>query len=312
MYHYDREILVLSFPVISFVILIFVFLRFEIKSGFPFYWLTLYIRYFIYYIFWQFGIFSYFLGSFVITNCKCTVNLPLQFGAGAPRIFQIAIFGQKTYIMRAKPLDFRASNGENIRATDLSPLNDTGPVCLWIEFNNKRYLTIRYLVNGCPIVKCGLFGCHLHLYIPSPKGTLRSLNFESICRPRKIFLLTGRPIVLFLYKRCSFVSYLSLSASRDGERITWTLPRRSCRASAFLVISGDEMKGEWMDCRRADDSWEGLSAGSDPSIDRHFLRFCSFIDWVDERRIELSEELRALVARSLCVGDFFSCSIMFK
>ena len=39
---YEREIIVLSFPVISFVILIFVFLRFEIKSGFPFYWLTLY------------------------------------------------------------------------------------------------------------------------------------------------------------------------------------------------------------------------------------------------------------------------------
>ena len=39
---YDREIIVLSFPVISFVILIFVFLGFEIKSGLPFYWLTLY------------------------------------------------------------------------------------------------------------------------------------------------------------------------------------------------------------------------------------------------------------------------------
>ena len=32
---YEREIIVLSFSVISFVILIFVFLRFEIKSGFP-------------------------------------------------------------------------------------------------------------------------------------------------------------------------------------------------------------------------------------------------------------------------------------
>ena len=39
---YDREIIVLSFPVIGFVILICVFLRFEIQSGFPFYWLTLY------------------------------------------------------------------------------------------------------------------------------------------------------------------------------------------------------------------------------------------------------------------------------
>ena len=34
---YESEIIVLSFPVISFVILIFVFLRFEIKSGFPFF-----------------------------------------------------------------------------------------------------------------------------------------------------------------------------------------------------------------------------------------------------------------------------------
>ena len=39
---YEREIIVLSFPVISFVILIFVLLRFEIKSVFPFFWLTLY------------------------------------------------------------------------------------------------------------------------------------------------------------------------------------------------------------------------------------------------------------------------------
>ena len=29
------------------------------------------------------------------------------------------------------PLDFRASDGENIRAIDLSPLNETGPVRLW-------------------------------------------------------------------------------------------------------------------------------------------------------------------------------------
>ena len=39
---YEREIIVLSFSVISFVILIVVFQRFNIKSGFPFYWLTLY------------------------------------------------------------------------------------------------------------------------------------------------------------------------------------------------------------------------------------------------------------------------------
>ena len=34
---YERKIIILSFPVISLVILIFVFLRFEIKSGFPFF-----------------------------------------------------------------------------------------------------------------------------------------------------------------------------------------------------------------------------------------------------------------------------------
>ena len=39
---YEREIIVLSLPVISFVIRIVVFQRFDIKSGFPFYWLTLY------------------------------------------------------------------------------------------------------------------------------------------------------------------------------------------------------------------------------------------------------------------------------
>ena len=41
---YERKIIVLPFPVISFVILIFVFQIFEIKSGFPFYCLTLYIH----------------------------------------------------------------------------------------------------------------------------------------------------------------------------------------------------------------------------------------------------------------------------
>ena len=42
---YEREIIVLSFPDISFVIPIFIFQRFDIKSGFPFYWLTLYISF---------------------------------------------------------------------------------------------------------------------------------------------------------------------------------------------------------------------------------------------------------------------------
>ena len=42
---YERKIIVLPFPVISFVILIFVSQIFEIKSVFPFYWLTLYTMY---------------------------------------------------------------------------------------------------------------------------------------------------------------------------------------------------------------------------------------------------------------------------
>ena len=50
-----------------------------------------------------------------------------------PIICQIPIFGQKTCNIRANPLDFRASNGEKIRATDLSPLNETGPVHLWAQ-----------------------------------------------------------------------------------------------------------------------------------------------------------------------------------
>ena len=42
--------------------------------------------------------------------------------AAPPGILKIAIFGQqKSGNIRAKPLDFRASNGEDIRATDLSP-----------------------------------------------------------------------------------------------------------------------------------------------------------------------------------------------
>ena len=43
---YEREIIVLSFPVICFVILIFVFQRFEIKSGFPFFFYSHCILYF--------------------------------------------------------------------------------------------------------------------------------------------------------------------------------------------------------------------------------------------------------------------------
>ena len=44
-------------------------------------------------------------------------------GCSPPRIFQIAIFGQKKKSgnIRAKPLYFRASNGKNIRARDFSP-----------------------------------------------------------------------------------------------------------------------------------------------------------------------------------------------
>ena len=42
-------------------------------------------------------------------------------GFSPPIIFLIGIFEQETCNIRAKPLDFRASNGENIRATDLSP-----------------------------------------------------------------------------------------------------------------------------------------------------------------------------------------------
>ena len=41
-------------------------------------------------------------------------------GLQPPKTFQIAIFGGGGVCnIREKPLDFRASNGENIRATDL-------------------------------------------------------------------------------------------------------------------------------------------------------------------------------------------------
>ena len=62
---YERKIIVLSFPVISFVILIFVFQIFEIKSGFPFYWLTLYIQ------------FHYFRFKLVIASRRVNVILAL-------------------------------------------------------------------------------------------------------------------------------------------------------------------------------------------------------------------------------------------
>ena len=50
-----------------------------------------------------------------------------------PRIVQILNFGPKSNI-RAKPLDIRGSNGENIRARDFSPPppNETRPARIWV------------------------------------------------------------------------------------------------------------------------------------------------------------------------------------
>ena len=53
------------------------------------------------------------------------------------RIFQVAFFGpqqNKTSNVRAKPLDFQACTGENIRARDLSLPNETGSVRLWCKW----------------------------------------------------------------------------------------------------------------------------------------------------------------------------------
>ena len=48
-------------------------------------------------------------------------------GAAAPILFSNSHFGGvvKTSNIRAKPLDFQANNGENIRARDFSPLPKT-------------------------------------------------------------------------------------------------------------------------------------------------------------------------------------------
>ena len=51
------------------------------------------------------------------------------------RIFQIAIFGHKKRNIRAKPLDFRASNEENIRVRELSPPPQTKHVPYAYEYN---------------------------------------------------------------------------------------------------------------------------------------------------------------------------------
>ena len=55
--------------------------------------------------------------------------------------------GKKACHIRAKPLDFRARNCENIRATDLSPpINETVPVRLYVYmfhagFNHRKDLS---------------------------------------------------------------------------------------------------------------------------------------------------------------------------
>ena len=58
-------------------------------------------------------------------------------GGGAtatPGIFQMSFWGKKVSNIRSKPLDFRASAGENIQTRDLSapppPPNETGPIHL--------------------------------------------------------------------------------------------------------------------------------------------------------------------------------------
>ena len=51
-------------------------------------------------------------------------------GCSPPRIFQIAIFGQKSGNIWAKPFDFCARNEQNIRARDFSPLDETCSVDL--------------------------------------------------------------------------------------------------------------------------------------------------------------------------------------
>ena len=54
-------------------------------------------------------------------------------------IFQIAIFGQKASNIRAKPLEFWASTGENIRPSDLSPSNQTGFLRRWPNSQSRLH-----------------------------------------------------------------------------------------------------------------------------------------------------------------------------
>ena len=56
-------------------------------------------------------------------------------GAVAPYNFQMEIFGQQASNIRANTLDLGASDGENIRARDLSPPErNWSRICLWVEF----------------------------------------------------------------------------------------------------------------------------------------------------------------------------------
>ena len=56
---------------------------------------------------------------------------PMGLGGGGGGSSPLEFFGQKSGTIRDKPLDYRASNGKNIRARDFSPPNKTRPVlCL--------------------------------------------------------------------------------------------------------------------------------------------------------------------------------------
>ena len=69
----------------------------------------------------------------MISNLRIPVSICVRGrglrGCSPLEYVQMAIFGQKASLIRAKPqFDFRASEWENIRARDLSPLHEAGPV----------------------------------------------------------------------------------------------------------------------------------------------------------------------------------------
>ena len=121
-----------------------------------------------------------------------------------PRIFQIAIFGpkKKSRHIQAKPLDFRASNGENIWATDLSPPKwnwSCKPMMIGTIMKDRTNTNFKYCIS-CYFCE-GFYFREFCEPDPREKFPLQFMSIYSNDNIRKIAKLTTRELPHLVQKR---------------------------------------------------------------------------------------------------------------